>query len=89
MQSSSGAGTNKTKVVEVTSSLDDHSRLIIEVKKLMSKREKARESLNYSLADSIRDQLNDLGVDVQDQKGGSGSIASFEGNNVELPHCAH
>lgn len=39
-----------------------------EVKRLLDEREKAREDKNWSLADSIREKLESMGVKVRDHK---------------------
>ena len=51
-------------------SLDDHSRRIIEVRKIVRQRDEVRLRGEFTKSDDLRQKLESLGVEVIDQKNG-------------------
>jgi FKBP-type peptidyl-prolyl cis-trans isomerase len=64
--------------------LDEHSQLIVKVRKLMRERDHARVSGDFSKSDTYRETLADLGVDVRDQKDGPSGWKFLDGRTKKL-----
>ena len=84
-----GVAKKKKKVVKKSNGfdptqLDEHSRLIVQVRKVMKQRDAAREAGDFSKSDAYREQLNDLGVDVKDQKDGPSGWKFKDGRTRKL-----
>ena len=64
--------------------LDDHSKLIVQVRKIMRERDVARAANEFSKSDTYRDQLSSMGVLVKDQVGGPSGWKFKDGRTKKL-----
>ena len=64
--------------------LSQQDKRILDVRKLMFERETARKEGNFDRSDSIRDQLKNMGVLVQDQSNGPSGWRFLDGSTKKL-----
>jgi FKBP-type peptidyl-prolyl cis-trans isomerase len=76
---------NAALIQKSSSELDPRTKLILDVKEIARKREKARTEMNFILADKYRDELSALGVEVIDQKHGPSGWKFKDGSSKKLP----
>ncbi len=70
---------------EVAEGLSEHSQKIVQARLWMAKREKSRLDHNFILADEFRTKLNEMGVEVLDQKDGPSGWKFKDGSSKKLP----
>lgn len=85
VESPSQATTTQAKEIIDSSKLDDHSKKILEVRKLVRERDEAREGGQFVKSDNLRDKLSEMGVFVVDQKGGPSGWRFLDGSSKKLP----
>lgn len=64
--------------------LDEHSKRIVEVRRIMKTREQARLSNDWGRSDALREKLQDMGVEVLDQKDGPSGWKFKDGSTKKL-----
>lgn len=64
--------------------LDEHSKRIVEVRRIMKTREKARLDNDWGRSDALREKLADMGVEVLDQKDGPSGWKFKDGSTKKL-----
>ena len=70
---------------QTASEMDPRTKLILDVKEIMRKRDKVRLELTFSMSEQFRDQLSGLGVEVVDQKHGPSGWKFKDGSSKKLP----
>ena len=68
------------------SSIDSHSRTILEIKALLHKRDEARTNAEFVKADQLRDKLiSEYKIEIIDQKNGPSGWKFKDGSSKKLP----
>ena len=81
----SGIKPDKPAMTSPGGELDEHSKLIIQVRTLMKTREEARKASDFGKSDSLRERLAGMGVEVKDQLAGPSGWRFVDGRSSKLP----
>lgn len=72
-------------MAEKVEALDERTLKILKIRELVEKREQARQDANFTLADSIRGEVSELGAEIKDQLGGPSGWKFLDGSSKKLP----